>query len=43
MHLHTVYMEYFKCLSTLLNPLAERACFFPGMESRTRMEGSAPP
>jgi hypothetical protein len=27
MQLHTVYMEYSECLPTLLNPLAERACF----------------
>ena len=27
MHPHTVYMEYSECLPTLLNPLAERACF----------------
>ena len=27
MHLHTAYKEYFECLPTLLNPLAERACF----------------
>jgi hypothetical protein len=27
MHLHTVYIGYSECLPTLLNPLAERACF----------------
>jgi hypothetical protein len=27
MHLNTVYMGYYGCLPTLLNPLAERACF----------------
>ena len=27
MRLRAVYMEYSECLPTLLNPLAERACF----------------
>ena len=27
MHRHTVYMECFECLPTLLNPVAERTCF----------------
>ena len=26
-HLHTVYMAYSECLSTRLDPLAERTCF----------------
>jgi len=27
MHLHTAYVEYYECLPTLLDPLAERTCF----------------
>ena len=26
-HLHTVYIAYYECLPTRLNPLAERTCF----------------
>ena len=26
-HLHTVYVAYYECIPTYLNPLAERTCF----------------
>jgi hypothetical protein len=47
MHLHTVHMEYSQCLRTLLNPLAERTCFFqvrviPPHELLQHGEGEVP-